>query len=213
MWSLVLSTFNAFSSPVLSQGSTSVSSGEIRTNNVHQFHPFLQRFEIAQTSNLIEAISTRGYSLKYSPNWQPFVTESSDQNSDIFIRRSFSNSYGEPIVLINTTIMGFLGVPKELPPNVKRFDRAAAVYTGILAQSGYKINDRKEVMINGRRAVRLMTETPDKKGSITVVVEAEEDRMVVSTSVYPIDSSIMSSELLEQVVAEIGLVQNSITIR
>ena len=58
-----------------------------------------------------------------------------------------------------------------------------------------------------------MTETPQKQGSTTILLEMDDERMVVSTSIYPIDSSIISPEVVEQIGAEIDLVQNSITIR
>jgi hypothetical protein len=214
MLSLILTAFNALSSPALLQQSSKVLSTEQTIGNyVTKFPSPLETFKTAQNLNLIEAVSPRGYSLKYPANWTIFTTPASDPDSDIFIVRSFPNPTAGLIVTITTTVRDFLVVPKQLPSNVKKFDRVTDIYAGILSQSGYKIYDKKALMINARRAALIVTETPDKKGSITVLIEGEDEKMIVSTSVYPIDNSIISRELLEQVIAEIGTIQNSITIR
>lgn len=210
MWSLVLTTFHTFSSPALLPESTQKLITQQTTKQNVYHHPSLQ---IAQTSNVVEASSPLGYSLKYSSDWQRFNSSSSDPNFDIFIRRSFSTSQVAFWVTITTTVMEYIGVPKEVPESVKKIDLSAKIYAEILAQSGYKINDIKEMMIGERKAVRLVTETPQKAGSIIVLVEGKEDTMIVSTSFYPINSSAISQALIDEVVEEIELVQNSITIR
>jgi hypothetical protein len=214
MWSLILNAFNVLPSPALFQEYTSVSATQQKTiNYIPKSNPHLQTFKIAQNTSLVEAISPLGYSLKHPVSWQRFTTQASDPDSDIFIVRSFTNSPPEIVLTITTTVRDFLQTPINLPRDVKKFDKVAELYAGILAQTGYKIYDIKEVLINGRRGFRVLTETPDKRGSTTVIVEGEDEKMVVSTSIYPIDSSTISREGLEQLIAEIDSIQNSITIR
>jgi hypothetical protein len=214
MWSLLLTTFNTLSSSALLQEFPRELFTQRTTKaSANHFNFYGQSFEIAQTLNRFEAISPSGYSLKFSPTWQKFITENANPNSDIFLRRSFPNRTGEIIVTITTTVRDFLGIPKNLPSEVKKIDAAADTYAVILSQSGYKVADKKLLLINGKRAIKLVTETPQKQGSTTILLEMDDERMVVSTSIYPIDSSIISPEVVEQIGAEIDLVQNSITIR
>jgi hypothetical protein len=214
MWSLVLTTFNTFSSSALLQESPrELSTHKTTKTYVNQFKFSGQSFEVAQSINRFESISPSGYSLKFSPTWQKFITENANPNSDIFLRRSFPNGTGEIIVTITTTVRDFLGIPNNLPSEVKKIDIAADTYAVILSQSGYKVDDKKVLLINGKRAIKLVTQTPQKQGSTTMLVEMDDEKMVVSTSIYPIDSSIISPELLNQIGTEIELVQNSITIR
>ena len=214
MWSLLLTTFNALSSPALLQESTrELSTQTTKKTNVNQFNFPGQSREIAQTLTTFESISPSGYSLRFSPTWQKFITENANPNSDIFLRRSFPNTTGEIIVTITTTVRAFLGIPPNLPSEVKKIDVAADSYAVILSQSGYKVYEKQVLMINGKRAIKLVTETPQKQGSTTIFLEMGGKKMVVSTSIYPIDNSIISRDLLEQIIAEIDLVQNSITIR
>ena len=217
MWSLILSGFHALSSPTYLQGYRDfLNTKEIEFNYIYQTHlPNSQgrNFKTAQLLNLVEAVSPIGYSLKYPPNWQRFASSASNPNSDIFLTRSFANPTGDITVTVTTTVKDFLVIPGELPKNVIRFDRVAELYIGIISQSGYKVSDIRSLTLDKRRAVKFVSETPDKKGCITVLVEGKDKKMIVSTAIYPIDSSVISGELLDQVVSEIGAIQDSITIR
>lgn len=214
MWSFLLTAFNAVASPALLQEykSDSVTKQSI-DNGVPKSTPHIKPFEVAQNSNLIEAISPLGYSLKYPASWKPFSTPSSSINSDIFLIKGFTNPTGDIVVTITTTIMDSFVTPGELPPKVKKFDRATQLYAGIMAQTGYKIIDAKKIMINGKNAVRLVSQTPENNGSVTVILEGKDEKMVISTSNYPIDSSKISQRQIEEIISEINLIQNSITIR
>jgi hypothetical protein len=214
MWSLIATAFNNFSSPTILQESRLISSTKTTLDNYsYQNNRSKNLPDIAQVLNKVEVVSPRGYSLKYPATWQLFTTQVSNPDSDIFLSRSFPNSQTAPSVTITTTIRDFLVVSGELPPTVKKFDRVGEIYAGIMLQTGYKIYDIAVAMINGRRAIRLLTQTPDNKGAAIVLIEGKNEKMVVSTSIYPIDSTVVSREVLEQVVAEIGEIQNSITIR
>lgn len=211
MWSLVLTTLNNFSSPVF-QSKSVLNTKQIAASSSSHSHLHIANFKIAQ-SNLVDAVSPLGYSLKYPSNWLPFSTQNYNPDSDIFLVRSVPNKQDKLIVTITTTIRDFLVVPDKLPPTIKKFNRVAETYAGILSQTGYKISAINPLMINGKNAVAIITETPDKQGSTTVIVEGKKEKMVVSTSIYPIDNSIVNQATLEQVLTEIRNIQQSITIR
>lgn len=212
MWNLLVTALNVFTVPTLSPELTTVSSAKLTPLNKSS------KSEIAQTSTPqpftpVEAVSPQGYSLKHPASWQKFATQTSDPNSDIFIGKSFTEPAPGFTVVITTTIRQFLSVPSKLPPNVKKFDAVAELYTAILAKSGYRVSDIKSIMVNGRKGYRLVTQKPENQGSITVLIEGEDEKMIVSTASYPTDSSIMSRELLGKIVTDIDAIQNSITVR
>ncbi len=217
MWSLFLTALNTLSSPVLlPKNIGSLDTHPRKTNYVKSSSSPILSFEIAQNSQnitLAEAASSKGFLLKYSPNWQRYTTQNSDPNSDIFLARNFPSPKGEIIVKVTTTVTNLLGVPKNLPKEVNKLNISADFFSRVLSQTGYKVYQMTEVIINEKKGMKLVVETPKKLGSTIVLVEGKGETMVVSTSIYPIDSSIISRELLEQVVAEIGSIQNSITIR
>lgn len=214
MWSFVFTTFNALSYPNLIAESARLIAAQPTINQEgYKDYSNPGNLAIAQTSNVVEAVSPLGYSLKYSSDWQKFNSPNSDPNWDIFISKSFSNSQEGFFVTITTTIMDYIGLPTQIPENVKKIDIAAEAYAGILSQSGYKILQKNETTINERKAIRLVTENPQKNGSIIVLIEGKREKMIVSTSLYPLDSSVVSQELMEQIVKEIDLIQNSITVR
>jgi hypothetical protein len=206
MWNFLLTTFYQLPSPVILSEDRSRLVSESKDNN--------SLLNVAQTTNLVEAVSPLGYSLKHPDSWKRFTAASADPNSDILLGRTFAIPSGEIVVTITTTMRNFLVLPRELPATVRKFDKVTEIYTGILSQGGYKISDIREMMIKGRRAMRFVAESPDNRGVITVLVEGEDEKMVVSTGNYPLNlnNSRISREILEQVVAEIGLIQNSITI-
>ncbi|HAJ58605.1 MAG TPA: hypothetical protein DCP31_04545 [Cyanobacteria bacterium UBA8543] len=129
------------------------------------------------------------------------------------LARKFPSSKGEIIVKVTTTVTPLVGVPKNLPKNVNKLNISADFFSRTLNQSGYKVYQMSELLINERKAFKLIAETPQKLGSTIVLLEGKGETMVVSTSIYPIDNSVISRELLEQIIAEIGAIQNSITIR
>lgn len=207
MWNLMLTALNVFPSPTLLPGFTNVPPAKLTQLNNGS------NSEIPQALTPVEAISPQGYSLKHPASWQKFATQAFDPNTDIFIGKSFTNPPPGFNVAITTTVRDFLTLPGKLAPNVKKFDAVVEVYTTILAKSGYKVFDIKRIMVNGRQGYRLVIEKPENIGSITVIVEGEDEKMVVSTASYPTDSSIISREVLDRVVAEIDSIHNSITIR
>ena len=217
MWSLFLTALNTFSSPVLlPKNIGSLDTHLIKTNYVNRYSSPKPSFTIAQTSpifNLAEATSSRGFLLKYSPDWQRYTTPNSDPNADILLARKFPSPKGEIIVKVTTTVTPLVGVPKNLPKTANKINIAADFFSRVLNQSGYQVYQMSETIINERKAFKLVAETPNKLGATIVLVEGKGETMVVSNSLYPIDSSIISRELLEQVIAEIGAIQNSITIR
>lgn len=217
MWSLFLTASNTLSSPVLlPKNIGGLDTHLSKTNFVNPYSFPKLSFTIAQTFqniNLAEAASSRGFLLKYSPDWQRYTTPNSDPNADILLARNFPSPKGEIIVKVTTTVTNLIGVPKNLPKNINKINISADFFSRVLAQSGYKVYQMTEVIINEKKGMKLVAETPKKLGSTIVLVEGKGETMVVSTSIYPIDNSIISRELLEQVMAEIGSIQNSITIR
>jgi len=204
-----LTIFNFSSSPTLLQDSKILTTQSIPVNpsNVNR-----ESIEAAPSLAPASIISPGGYSLRYPTSWQRFITQESNPNSDIFLARSITNKAEGPVATITTTIRDFLMVPRELPKGVTKFSQAAGSYIGILLQTGYKVKDVREFAINGRAAVKVVAETPDKRGSITLLVEGEKEKMVVSTSLYPIDASVVSPQILESIISEIESIQSSITI-
>jgi hypothetical protein len=217
MWSLFLTALNTLSSPaLLPQNIGNLDTYQRKANYVNPYSSPKLSFTVAQNSpstNLAEAASSRGFLLKYSPVWQRYTTPNSDPNADILLARNFPSPKGEIIVKLTTTVTNLVGVPKNLPKEVNKLNISADFFSRVLAQSGYKVYQMSEMTINEKKAVKLVTETPKKLGSTIVLMEGKGETMVVSTSTYPIDNSIISRELLEQVMAEIGSIQNSITIR
>jgi hypothetical protein len=212
MWSLILVVSNnIFPVALIHPPQNIIYQKQTISNVVSQVDSKLSSWEIAQSQN-VEAVSPSGYSLKYPASWKPFATQYFNPNSDIFLGRIIPSSTNT-VITITTTIKDFLTIPKNLPSDVKKFDRVAETYAGLMYRTGYKIYEVKPVMINQRRGVRLTTETPDKKGSITVLIEGKNEKMVVSTAIYPMDNPEMNRETLEQVITEIGEIQNSITLR
>ena len=217
MWSLFLTALNTLSAPALLPTSIgSLDKHQIKATDINPYSSLKPSFTIAQntpTTNLAEAASSRGFLLKYSPVWQRYTTPNSDPNADILLARSFPSPKGEIFVKVTTTLTTMVGVPKNLPKNINKMSISADFFSRVLAQTGYKVYQMTEVTINEKKGVRLIAETPKKLGATIVLVEGKGETMVVSTSTYPIDDSIISRELLEQVLAEIGSIQNSITIR
>ncbi len=217
MWSLLLTNINTFSSPVLLQRDTGSLSTKIKTiDRTNLSNLDLLSFDLTQTPqdfNLVEAASPSGFLLKYSPLWQRYAPQNSNSNADILLARNFPSPKGDVTVKITTTAINFIGVPKNLPKNTKKIDISAEFFARVLSQTGYKVYQVTEVMINEKKGFKIVTETPKKLGSTIVLLEGKGETMVVSTSTYPIDTSIISSELLEQVLKEIGVIQNSIFIR
>lgn len=217
MWSLFLTIFTTLLSSVIFKidtGSVDIQLNKINYINPYRFH--LVSFKISQNSpslNLSEAASSTGFLLKYSPSWKRYTNQNSNPNTDILLARNFPSPKGEIIVKITTTATSFVGVPKNSPKTLKKIDISADFFARVLAQTGYKVYQMTEVMINEKKGFKLVAETPNKLGSTIVLLEGKGETMVVSTSTYPIDTSIISRELLEQIIAEIGLIQNSIVIR
>lgn len=213
MWSLIsLTAFNVLASPVEFQSSKLLTAQSIPANPLPPSNPSQKPLENVLPVASGEIISPAGYSLKAPSSWRRFITQESNPDSDIFIGRSLANKPEAPLATITTTIRDLLVVPRELPKGVTKFSQAAATYVGILLQSGYKVNDVREVMINGRPGVKVVSETPDKRGCIAVLIEGDKDKMVVSTALYPIDASVITPQLLEPVITEIESIQNSITV-
>jgi hypothetical protein len=214
MWSLLLTTLNHVSFANSWQGyQDSPYQKTAISHLLSQVNSKPDSVDLPQTINQVEIVSPLGYSLKHPSTWQRFSTPNSSPDSDIFLSKSFPSSATDNVITVTTTLREFLSVPKQLPPNVQRFDRVAELYASLLYRIGYKIYELKPLMINQRKAIALVTETPDKKGSTTVLIEGKDEKMVVSTAVYPLDNSIMTRETLEQALAEIREIQNSITIR
>lgn len=217
MWSLFLTALNSLSSPaLLPKNIGSLDTHLRKANSVNPYSSPKRSFTLAQNppnTNLAEAASSRGFLLKYSPEWQRYTTSTSDPNADILLAKNFPSPKGEIIVKITTTVTNLIGVPKNLPKNINKINISADFFSRVLAQTGYKVYQMTEVIINEKKGIKLVAETPKKLGSTIVLVEGKGETMVVSTSIYPIDNSIISRELLEQVMAEIGSIQNSITIR
>lgn len=213
MWSLIsLTAFNVLASPVEFQSSKLLTAQSIPANPIPPSNANQKPLETVQPLTPGQIISPSGYSLRYPSSWRRFITQESNPDSDVFIARSIANKPEAPLATITTTIRDLLVVPRELPKGVTKFSQAAATYVGILIQSGYKVNDIREVMINGKPGVKVVSETPDKRGSIALLIEGNQEKMVVSTAVYPIDASVVTPQLLDPVITEIEFIQSSITI-
>jgi hypothetical protein len=214
MWNLILTACSSIGFADVFQISEKNLPKQItKTHYVSQVNSQPYSGKFAQAPNSVEAASPLGYSLKYPSSWQRFTTQYSNPEVDIFIVKALSNSNNEALVTVTTTVRDFLEVPKDLPPTVSKFEKVAEFYAGIMSRSGYKIYEIKPLMINQRKAVVIVTEMPNKKGSITVLLEGKGEKMVVSTAIYPLDESIINRQTIEQVIGEIGEIQNSITIR
>lgn len=214
MWSLLLTTLNHVSLANSWQGyQESPYQKTAISHLVAQANSQPDSVDLPQAISQVEAASPLGYSLKHPSSWQRFSTANSSPDSDIFLSKTFQTSATDNVITITTTLREFLSVPRQLPPNVQRFDRVAELYASLLYRIGYKIYEVKPLMINQRKAIVLVTETPDKKGSTTVLIEGKGEKMIVSTAVYPLDNSIITRETLDQFLAEIREIQNSITIR
>jgi hypothetical protein len=213
MWSLIsLTAFNVLASPVEFQSSKLLTAQSVPANPLPPSNANQKPLETLQPLAPGEIMSPGGYSLRYPSSWRRFITQESNPDSDIFIGRSIANKPEAPLATITTTIRDLLVVSRELPKGVTKFSQAAATYVGILLQSGYKVNDVREVTINGRPGVKVVSETPDKRGFIALLIEGDKEKMVVSTALYPIDASVVTPQLLEPVITEIESIQSSITI-
>ncbi|HEY9604599.1 MAG TPA: hypothetical protein V6C85_23540 [Allocoleopsis sp.] len=213
MWSLIsLTAFNVLASPVDFQSSKLLTAQSLPADSLPPPSADRKPLETVQPLTPGQIISPGGYSLRYPSSWRRFITQESNPDSDVFIARSIANKPEAPLATITTTIRDLLVVPNELPKGVTKFSQAAATYVGILLQSGYKVSDVREVVINGRPGVKVVSETPDKRGSIALLIDGDKEKMIVSTAVYPIDASVVTPQLLEPVITEIESIQNSITI-
>lgn len=213
MWSLIsLTAFNVLASPVDFQSSKLLTAQSLPADSLPPPSADRKPLETVQPLTPGQIISPGGYSLRYPSSWRRFITQESNPDSDVFIARSIANKPEAPLATITTTIRDLLVVPNELPKGVTKFSQAAATYVGILLQSGYKVSDVREVVINGRPGVKVVSETPDKRGSIALLIDGDKEKMIVSTAVYPIDTSVVTPQLLEPVITEIESIQNSITI-
>jgi hypothetical protein len=213
MWSLIgLIALNLPPSPALLQKTETLTAQSIPTNPIPPSNLYQKPPETTQTLGTGAVLSPGGYSLKYPTSWRRFITQESNPDSDIFLARSITTNPEGPVATITTTIRDMLVVSRQLPKGVTKFSQAAGAYVGILLQSGYQVNDVREIRINGRIGVKVVSETPDKRGSIAVLIEGEKEKMVVSTALYPIDASKVTPQNLEPIISEIESIQNSITL-